>query len=354
MQTFITTLKAILLLAFSGFFLSSCADSNAKTTEEKNPSAPQKLPVDVIIVKPTDLNQLAVIAGSILPNRTVEIMSEVSKKITVVSFKDGSHVSQGQLLYKLDDADIRAKLRQLDAELNLAKINEHRLNELLKTETVRQEEYDVALAKLQSMQAAKDILQVELSKTFIRAPFSGIAGITKVYTGALVSPGMPLVSLQQQGTLKVQFSVSEKHLPLVQTGSKIQFSTELSDERLTATVVSTEASVDMQSRNILVQSIAIGNIGKLKAGMSAKVYFNTSGQNAKGILIPTESLIPGGKGYSVFVIKNSTARLTPVTISNRNEKEAIISLGLNNGDTVMTSNILRAADGIPVTIVTNR
>ncbi|HEY0751749.1 MAG TPA: hypothetical protein VGD26_11375, partial [Chitinophagaceae bacterium] len=59
-------------------------------------------------------------------------------------------------------------------------------------------------------------------------------------------------------------------------------------------------------------------------------------------------------GYNVFVIKNSAAKLTPVTISNRNEKEAIISSGLNNGDTVMTSNILRAADGVPVTVVTNR
>lgn len=354
MQTFITSLKALLLLAFSGILLSSCTNSNAKTTKEKEPVAPPKLPVDVTVVKSTNLNQLEVIAGSILPNRTVEIMSELPKKITAVSFKDGSYVKQGQVLYKLDDADVRARLRQLEAELNLAKINEHRLNELLKTETVRQEEYDIALAKLQSLQAAKDILEVELSKTFIRAPFSGIASITRVYTGALVSPGMPLVSLQEQGTLKVQFSVSEKHLPVVQTGSKIQFSTELSDEKLTATVVSTDASIDLQSRNIIVQAIAVGNNGKLKPGMSAKVYFNTSGQNARGISIPTESLIPGGSGYNVFVIKNSAAKLTPVTISNRNEKEAIISSGLNNGDTVMTSNILRAADGVPVTVVTNR
>ena len=354
MQPVASTLKGLLLLVFAGILLSSCADSNANSKNEDEPVPPPKLPVDVTVVKSAHLNQPEVIAGSILPNRSVEIMSELSKKISAVSFKDGSHVRQGQVLYKLDDADVRAKLRQLDAELNLAKINEQRLNQLLKSETVRQEEYDVALAKLQSLQAAKDILEVELSKTFIRAPFSGIAGISKVYAGALVGPGMPLVSLQEQESLKVQFSVSEKHLPLVQTGSKIQFSTELSDEMLTATVFSTEASIDLQSRNIIVQAIAFGMGGKLKAGMSAKVYFNTSAQNARGISIPTESLIPGTNGYNVFVIKNGAARLTSVTISHRNEKEAIISSGLNNGDTVMTSNILRAADGIPVTVVTNR
>lgn len=353
MQTLITTIKGLLLVALSGIIFSSCANSDTKTTQDSSPLPPQKLQVDVIIAKPTDLEQLEVIAGSILPNRTVDIMSELSKKITAVSFKDGNHVRQGQLLYKLDDADVRAKLRQLDAELNLSKINEHRLNQLLKTETIRQEEYDVALAKLQSLQAAKDILQVELSKTFIRAPFAGIAGLTKVYTGALVSPGTPLVSLQEQGTIKVQFSVSEKHLPLVKAGSKIHFSTELGDEKFTATIVSTEASIDMQSRSIIVHAMASGIGDKLKPGMSAKVYFNTSGYNAKGISIPTESLIPGSNGYSVFVVKNNAAKLTPVTISNRNDKEAIISMGLNNGDTVMTSNILRATDGVPVTVFTN-
>ncbi len=85
--------------------------------------------------------------------------------------------------------------------------------------------------------------------------------------------------------------------------------------------------------------------------MSAKVYFNTSADNEKGIMIPTEALIPGENGYSVFVVKNGLAKITPVTLNNRNEHEAQIGSGINNGDTVMVSNLLRAADGVPVTIV---
>lgn len=346
------TLKSLLGILLMILVLEACS-SKASENKKEAPAteAVPGLPVDVQVVQEKYMQQTETVAGSVLPNRTVDIMSELSKKITAVNFKDGAVVGAGQVLYKLDDADIRAKLRQLQAELNLANISENRFRELLKTETVRQEEYDIASAKLQSLQAGKEILQVELSKTNIRAPFSGIVGITKVFAGTLVSPGLLLVSLQEQVILKIQFTVSEKYLPIVKAGTKIQFSTALSDVKLTATVVSTEASVDIQSRNIIVQA-ELSNAGnKLKAGMSAKIYFNTSGDTARAITIPTEALIPGTNGYSVFLVKNGTAKITAVSISNRNESVAWISKGLNNGDTVMISNILRSADGTPVNIV---
>ncbi|MDF2191347.1 efflux RND transporter periplasmic adaptor subunit [Paraflavitalea sp. CAU 1676] len=352
----INTVRLLLVTIFVAISVASCTSNeenkNSKS-EDTTASVPAALPVDVKIITEAAIEQTEAVAGSVVPNRTVEIMSELAKKVTAVYFKDGSFVSQGQVLYELDDADVKAKIRQLRADLNLAKIDEHRLSELLKTETVRQEEYDIALAKLQSLEAAQDILQLELSKTLIRAPFPGVAGFTKVYVGTLVSPGMSLVSFQEQDVVKIQFTVSEKYLPLVNAGSSIQFSTELNKEKITAKVVSTEASIDMQSRNITVQAITTNAGRKLKAGMSAKVYFNTSRENAKAITVPTEALIPGGNGYSVFVVKNNTASITPVTIRSRNEKDALISSGLNSGDTVMVSNMLRATDGIPVTVVTS-
>jgi membrane fusion protein (multidrug efflux system) len=350
----VNTLKSLLGIILITSIIISCSSKASDSESTATASAPVGLPVDVTVVAEASNQQTETVAGSVLPHRTVEVMSELSKKIVSVNFRDGAHVGAGRVLYKLDDADIRAKLRQLQAELHLAEIIEKRNNELLKTETIRQEDYDIALSKLQSLQAAKEILQVELSKTFVRAPFSGITGITKAYAGTLVSPGLPLVSLQEQAALKIQFTVSEKYLPLVKAGKKIQFSTELNDDKLTATVVSTEAAIDYQSRNITVNAAVTNADGKLKPGMSAKIYFNTSADNSKAISIPTEALIPGGNGYSVFVVRNGAAKITPVKISNRNETSALISSGLNNGDTVMISNILRAGDGVPVTVVTQK
>jgi membrane fusion protein (multidrug efflux system) len=280
-------------------------------------------------------------------------MSEVTRKVVSIAFADGGQVSQGQLLYKLDDADIRAKMRQLHAELELARINENRFRELLKTETVRQEEYDAAFAKKQSLEASADVLEAELEKTFIRAPFSGKIGISKVQVGALVNPGLSLVTLQEQGPVKIQFTISEKYLPLLKKGSSILFSTELTAAR-PARIIATEPAVEAQSRNLIVQAIASNPDGALRPGISARIIFKTEEEDAKNIVLPTHAFIPGSNGYSVFVVKEGLAKLTPVTIGNRTEEQAIVNSGLNAGDTVMVSNILRAMDGTPVQIVSNK
>lgn len=348
------TIHYVFALAFITLLTVSCT-SKAKNFENEKQSAPapDALPVDVVVVAATQAEDTEVLPGSILPNREVTIMSEFSKKVVMVAFKDGSQVAAGQLLYKLADADIRARIQQLQAELRLAAINENRMKVLLKTESVRQEEYDAALAKLQTLKATEDLLKVELSKTSIRAPFSGRAGISKVQVGALVNPGLPLVSLQEQGKVKIQFTVPERYVPLVRQGSRIQFSTALT-ERAEATVFASEPSLDQVSRDITVQAVASNVAGKLRPGMSAKVFFKTAAETKQNMVLPTQALIPGGNGYNVFVVKGGVAKMMPVTIGNRDEDKATIQSGLQNGDTVMISNILRAMDGTPVSIITKK
>lgn len=351
------TLKDLVLLGLPMVIALACSPGKGNDQQKNKPAAETeapKLPVDITVAKKSLTEQSETIAGSIIANRTVDIMSELPKKVTAVLFKDGSIVRKDQPLYKLEDADIRARLRQAQAELNLAMLNERRLSALLKTETIRREEYDLAFTKLQSLEASKDLLETELYKTTIKAPFTGIIGVSKAFTGTWVSPGMPLVNLQEQNRLKIQFSVAEKYLPLISAGKQIQFSTETNKEKITATILSAEASVDMQTRNIIVYAGTDNRNGKLKPGMSAKVFLKTSAGQARDIVLPSESLIPGGKGYSVFVVKNGLAKITPVTIGDRTEKEVQIASGITKGDTVIISNILRASDGVPVTIVSKQ
>lgn len=346
-------LKAVLLHFLLSLLLIACDSNKAKTQKEAaTPDADtSKLPVDVVLVREENLNPEEVVVGTMIPYREVAIVSEIPQKIVRVAFNDGGYVSKGQLLYKLNDADIKARLNQLNAELKLARLNEQRLSRLLKTETVGQQEYDETAMKLHSLEAQEDLLRVELNKTEIRAPFSGRIGISKADPGSYVSPGTELVSLQDQGTIKINFSIPEKHLSQIKVGKKIRFTTELSDQQYLATIRATEPGVNAQNRSLQVQAIAYNPGGKFRAGLSAKIYFPTAGKDAKGMKLPTEALIPGGQGYSVFVIENGAAKATPVTIGNRTETEAIITSGLSNGDSVIVSNILRAGDGMPVQVV---
>lgn len=313
-----------------------------------------KLEVDAIVVREENLDQEEVIVGSMASYQDVAIVSEIAQKIVRVAFQDGGHVSKGQLLYKLNDADLKARLKGLNSELQLARLNEQRISNLLKTETVNQQQYDETAVKLQALEAQMDLLQVELNKTEIRAPFSGKIGISNMDPGSFVSPGTELVSLQDQGTVKINFSVPEKYLPLVKTGSNINFTTALSDQQHVASIQATEPGLNAQNRALKVQAKANNPDGKFRAGLSVKIHFPTSAKNAKAISLPTEALIPSGEGYSVFVVQNGFAKSKAVSIGNRTETSAIIISGLNNGDSVIVSNILRLGDGMPVQSVVSK
>ncbi|QJB32876.1 efflux RND transporter periplasmic adaptor subunit [Chitinophaga oryzae] len=343
----------LLSLAVSASFLAAC--SSGKSAPQQAAAAPSPaVPVDIVLAKEEALTQHESITGTTLPFREVTIRSEVPQRILQVGFQDGAHVVQGQLLYKLNDADLQARLKQLSAELQLAALNEKRLADLLRTEAVRQQEYDEVATKLNMLQAQKEILQAELAKTAIHAPFSGSIGITSMVAGAYVTPSVELVSLQDLAQIKISFAVPEKYLPLIQTGSTVHFTTGLSADQYTATIRATEPGVDADNRSILVQAVAANPGGKLKGGLSARVFFSTTGADAKGITIPTEALIPGGNGYAVFVKKGGTAKMAPVTISSRTETHAVITSGLADGDSVIVSNILRLGDGAPVQAVASK
>ena len=344
------TLTSFLGIIALSILMLGCSTRAADAPSQQS-SQVTRLPVDVKVVRATSLVQEESVAGSILANKEVTIASEVAKKIISIHFREGAYVHKGQLLYKLDDSEIKARLKQIRAEVALAKLSESRLSQLWQSESVRQEEYDVALTKLQSLKASEELLQIELEKTSVKAPFAGIIGLTKAEAGSLVSFAQPLVRLQENETVKVQFAVAEKYLPYVKVGKRISFSVPGRNDRLHAKIYTTESGIDSETRTITVHAATSNKGGSLKPGMSAKVYFSTVDSDATGITVPTESLIPSAQGYSVFAVKTGAAKITPVTIGNRNEAEALIISGLHDGDTVMISNILRSGDGTPVEIV---
>ena len=345
-----------ILIPLLSILLIACENEPKKSPGEttKTNADASKLPVDIIIAQEQLLNHEEAVVGTMVSYREVSIVSELPQKITKVAFKDGSYVSQGAVLYTLNDADIRSRLKQVGAELDLAQLNKERMSNLLKTETVRLQEYDEAFMRFRSLEAQQDLLRVELAKTVIRAPFSGKIGISKVYLGAYVTPGAELVRLQDQSSIKINFSVPEKYLPLIKTGDKIRFTSELSNRDYVATISATEPGLDAEGRSLQVQAITNNAGGQFRAGLSAKVYFHVTHKGAKGILVPTEALAPGEKGYTVFVIKNGVAKPVEVTISNRTGTDAVITSGITTNDSIIVSNMLRLGDGTPVKAVVSK
>jgi membrane fusion protein (multidrug efflux system) len=270
-----------------------------------------------------------------------------------INFKEGAYVTKGQLLFKLDDADLQAQLKKLQAQRRLISSDEARTAALLKLEGVSKQEYERVAGSIESLDADIELIGVEISKTEIRAPFNGKTGIRKVSEGAFVTQNMPLVSLEDINQVKIEFAVPEKYANSLRQNQPITFQVENSDTVYTGLIQVLEPFIDLNTRSLFVRAIASNRDNKLIPGSSATIAVPLNEIiNAK--LIPTQALIPALEGNNVLVVKNGKAQNAKVTIGMRTSSHVQITGGLQNGDTVMTTNILRAKPGVPVQVIVAR
>ena len=330
------------LAYFSIMFIGGCAAH----AEDKHVAAAAVsktipgIPVDGNIVKPAVLKDELEITGTLEPNQQVDIVSELPRKIVRINVQDGASVQKGQLLFEMDNADLLAQLEKLHQQEKLAKLNEERLRDLIQHEAVVQQDYDQAFTNLKVLEAQIVELQVTLAKTRIRAPFSGNIGIIHVYPGAVVSANTVLTHLEDNSRVKVDFHVPEKYAQTISTGSLQKFTVASDTKRYSARVVAKESGVDQSTRTLLIRAVSENPGRKLLAGQSARMQLALHA-DADALMVSSQALIPTSKGYNVYIVKNEHVQLTPVEIGQRGASTVEILHGLNNGDTVVTSNLLR-------------
>jgi len=331
----------ILLRIFSG---------DTKKSSQAATAAKTAIPVEVIIVKDTSLVYRITTIGSLRANESVAIVSEISKKVIGVFLSEGSQVTKGQVLFKLDDSEIVARINKLSIEEKLAATNESREKAQLTKGGISQEQYDNTANHLNSIRAEIEILKVDLSKTEIRAPFTGKIGLRNVSEGAWVTPNIILANLQDVSRIKVDFSVPERYAADLRQGSIIHFTTDYSSKPCQAVIAAVEPDVEKQTRTIPVRAICDNRDGSLVPGASVKVDIDLKAM-VKKLFIPTPALIPTVKGYDVYLMKSGRAELQQVSTGMRNLQSVEITAGLSLNDTVVVTNLLRIKPDSPLKLV---
>jgi membrane fusion protein (multidrug efflux system) len=333
-------------------FIAACV-SKADDLTSKTKSAPviSYIPVDGTVIQPGIVSEQLEVTGTLIANQQVKIVSELTRKIVRVNVKEGSKVKQGALLFQLDDADLQAQINRIRHQEKLARLNEERLKDLIDHEAIAQQDYDEASTNLKVLQAQIDELQVMIDKTRITAPFDGQVGMINVHPGFVVSVNTVLTDIQDNSVVKVEFSIPEKYTNVIEPGSEHSFTIASDQKEYKAKVVAKGASLNENTRTLLVRALAPNADGHLLPGQSARLNLSlkTSGE---ALTVSSQALIPSSKGYSVYLSKNKAVAPTPVEIGQRNAGTVEITHGLHKGDTVITSNLLRLIPGAKVQFVT--
>ncbi|MEO6522040.1 MAG: efflux RND transporter periplasmic adaptor subunit [Mucilaginibacter sp.] len=176
-------------LFYNRLFSAKAKEASAQTSgAKKGKKGGGPIPVNVMIVKDTAFANSIDVTGSIAANEQVDLRSETAGNVTGIYFSEGSHVNKGQLLVKVYDLDLQASLKQIQVQIKLAEQTEYRNKVLLGKEAISKEEYDISLTSLNSYKAQADLAKAQISKTEVRAPFSGIIGLRNISPGGYLSP----------------------------------------------------------------------------------------------------------------------------------------------------------------------
>lgn len=343
-------LKNLLLISSIAVMVAACSLQAGEPVKNTPAKISSGIPVDAMVVSPEILHDQLEVTGTILANQHVQIVSELTRRVVKVNVQEGSKVKQGDLLFRLDDADLQAQLERLQQQEKLAQLNERRLKDLLAHDAIAQQDYDEVSTNLKVIQAQIRELQVTIDKTRIKAPFDGQIGIINIHVGAVVSVNTLLTDIEDNRLVKVEFTVPEKYTNVIQPGSKHSFTTPSDEQPFTTTVIAKAASVSTDTRTLLVRGVTENPQGRLRAGQSARITLSLS-SSEDALAVSSQALIPSPGGYSVFVIRKNTAQALPVQIGQRSANTVEIIDGLSDGDTVITSNLLRLSPGTPVSLV---
>ena len=343
------TLLILGIIGFVGYRITSNSNKNADSKDQKGKDKPTALSGMVVKYETFD-NNLS-LSGSIEANEQVEIRSEVSGIVEGIYFQEGSNVSKGQVLFKVNDIELRAQLRQTKTREGLAFENERRAKLLLQKEAISQEEYDVARADFKSAQAQSQLIQAQIAKTAVRAPFSGKIGLRSISPGTYITPMILVAKLVNIGKLKITFSIPEKYASQVKTNTMLTFKVAGSDIKYSAKVYAIDPEIAIATRTLQVRAIAENKDGKLLPGTFANVELPLD-IIKDAIIIPTEAIIPIQNGKKVFVTVNGLAKELMIETATRTETSVLVLSGLKVGDTVITNGVmsLKNDDKVKVTI----
>jgi membrane fusion protein (multidrug efflux system) len=203
---------------------------------------------------------------------------------------------------------------------------------------------DTAKAVLASASAQK------LDKV-IRAPFSGRVGISDIAPGALISPGTPIVSLDDVSLIRVDFSVPDRYLPILREGLTITAQPDaLPGEVFTGRIAQIDTRIDPTTRALKARAEFPNADGRLKPGMLIKVSIDQGQRQA--VAVPEAAIQFEGTQASVFLIaqgpKGQIARRTTVQIGLSSGGYIEIVSGLKAGDKIIADGLNRVQDGAAV------
>ena len=309
------------------------------------------------------------LSGSLAPLSSATIKSKISGVVEATTVQEGMAVSVGQVLARIDQADLRARLQQqqamLDeaqAKLAMASKNEGNSQALLQQKYISQNAYDatqntvdLARANVKSAAAMVAIARIALEDGVIKAPISGVVSKRHVQAGEKLAPDMAVFSIVNLSELTLEAQVPASEIPRVKVGQDVKFKVDgYAQREFIGKVARINPATEMGSRAMLVYISVKNDDSALRAGMFAKGSIVTE-RSAVATILPMAALRTNNGQQVVYKIDQGKVVAQPVKLGLRNEDEGLVEVtdGLDAGANVIISKLDSVKPGSQVKLPAN-
>ena len=326
--------------------------------------------VSVAPVTRADVPLVISLVGNVIAYETVAIKSRLDSQIVDVKFHDGDNVTQGQVLFQLDDRSLNAQIKQLEADVSKEKAqleNAHlqyeRTLALISTKAVSQAQVDNAkatysaqAATVTATQANLDNTRVLSSYTTITAPITGRAGTINVTRGNNVKANdtQALVTINQVQPIRVQFALAEKYYESIKTQMAKGALLVTAQRAGTGTVAQGELeyidnTIDPNTGTFAARARFANADEALWPGMFVQVGVQL-GIEQNALTIPAVAVQGDQDKNFVFKYDPTTKKAvkSPITLSHITGETAVVKTGIAATDQVIIDGLLRVNDGAVV------
>ena len=320
--------------------------------EKSKNSVEAAIPVKTAKVTRQDVPLELTLAGTVQAYETVSVRARVDSLITQVHFHDGDAVSEGQLLFTLDDRTLTAQAGEQAAQAKLAAAQVQRYRELVEKGFAPREKFDELQATAASAEAERKRLATLLDYARITAPISGRASAISITRGNNVKANdtAPLVTINKVSPIRVEMAVPQRYygaLREAMAAGDVPVNVQSSGGQVIegGVVESIENAVDATTGTVQVRAKFANTNEVLWPGMLVTAHLQL-GLEKDALIVPVQALQGSEEALFVFVRNaENKAEKKPVKVSQRTETLGVITEGLHEGDEVVVDGLLRVNEG---------
>lgn len=348
--------KSLSIILVSGLIFSACSSKSQKSgtgSDAITSTQKEAIPVKVMTLSLTKISRTIEYPATILPYEEVNVVPSSPGRIEKIYVEVGDRVNKGENLFLMD----RTQLYQQKVQLASLAKDLSRLDTLLQTGSVKQQQYDQMKTQYDVMKTNVDFME---ENTLLKAPFTGV--ITgKYYENGEMYTGSPttsagrasVVTVMQVNPLKVNVGISEQYYPLIRKGMKAEITADVySNEKFTGTIFRVAPTISSATRSFIAETELQNRNDLLKPGMFVRVSMDLG--EIESFVVPANTVMvqEGTNTRFVFLNDNGIARRVEVTPGKRfDDQVEIISESIKEGDMLVNEGQAKLINGDKIEIV---